>query len=205
VQLKYLIYLENSASTDGNGTLYYLNLFQNHKDEGLNWRKTLNTPQTYYHMIEIERKFLVKNDSFKTAAFRQNHIAQGYLSSVPERTVRVRLKADKGYLTIKGLTNATGMSRFEWEKEIPVDEAKSLLLLCEKGSIDKTRYEVKVGKHIYEVDEFYGGNQGLIIAEVELQSEEETFEKPDWLGQEVTNDKRYYNSNLSVKPYTSWQ
>jgi adenylate cyclase len=205
VQLKYLIYLESSASTDGNGTLYYLNLFQNHKDEGLNWRKTLNTPQTWNNMIEIERKFLVKNDSFKTAAFSQNHIAQGYLSSVPERTVRVRLKADKGYLTIKGLTNATGMSRFEWEKEIPVDEAKSLLLLCEKRSIDKTRYEVKVGKHIYEVDEFYGGNQGLIIAEVELQSEEETFEKPDWLGQEVTNDKRYYNSNLSVKPYTSWQ
>ena len=156
-------------------------------------------------MIEIERKFLVKNDSFKTAAFAQNRIAQGYLSSVPERTVRVRIKGEKGYLTIKGITNETGMSRFEWEKEIPVDEAKNLLLLCKKGVIDKTRYEVKMGKHTYEVDEFYGENEGLIIAEIELQSEEETFDKPNWLGQEVTNDQRYYNSNLSVNPYTKWQ
>lgn len=156
-------------------------------------------------MIEIERKFLVKNDSFKAAAFAKNRIAQGYLSSNPERTVRVRIKADKGYLTIKGLTNETGMSRFEWEKEIPVDEAKSLLLLCEKGVIDKTRYQIKVDKHIYEVDEFYGENEGLVIAEIELQSEAENFEKPSWLGQEVTNDKCYYNSNLSVNPYTNWQ
>jgi adenylate cyclase len=156
-------------------------------------------------MIEIERKFLVKNDSFKAEAFTHNRIAQGYLSSVPERTVRVRIKAAKGYLTIKGLTNETGMSRFEWEKEIPIDEAKSLLLLCEKGTIDKTRYEVQVGKHIYEVDEFYGDNKGLIIAEIELQSEEEAFEKPDWLGQEVTSDKRYYNSYLSINPYTNWR
>jgi adenylate cyclase len=156
-------------------------------------------------MIEIERKFLVKNHSFKTDAFTQNLVAQGYLSSLPERTVRVRIKANKGYLTIKGMTNETGMSRFEWEKEIPVDEAKSLILLCEKGTIDKTRYEVKVGSHIYEVDEFYGENQGLIIAEIELQSEEEAFEKPDWLGQEVTNDKRYYNSYLSLHPYKNWE
>jgi adenylate cyclase len=156
-------------------------------------------------MIEIERKFLVKNHSFKTDAFTQNLVAQGYLSSLPERTVRVRIKANKGYLTIKGMTNETGMSRFEWEKEIPGDEAKSLILLCEKGTIDKTRYEVKVGSHIYEVDEFYGENQGLIIAEIELQSEEEAFEKPDWLGQEVTNDKRYYNSYLSLHPYKNWE
>jgi adenylate cyclase len=156
-------------------------------------------------MIEIERKFLIKNHSFKTEAFTKNHIAQGYLSSLAERTVRVRIKANKGYLTIKGMTNETGMSRFEWEKEIPVDEAKSLLLLCEKGTIDKTRYEVQVGNHTYEVDEFYGENQGLIIAEIELQSEEEAFEKPDWLGQEVTNDKRYYNSYLSLNPYINWQ
>ncbi|SDW19291.1 CYTH domain-containing protein [Flavobacterium degerlachei] len=155
-------------------------------------------------MIEIERKFLVKNDTFKAAAFKQNRIAQGYLSSVPERTVRVRIKADKGYLTIKGITNETGMSRFEWEKEIPADEAKSLLLLCEKGVIDKTRYEVKIGKHTYEVDEFYGENEGLIIAEIELQSETETFEQPNWLGQEVTNDKRYFNSNLCTNPYKKW-
>lgn len=155
-------------------------------------------------MIEIERKFLVKDDSFKTAAFKQNRIAQGYLSSVPERTVRVRIKADKGFLTIKGITNETGMSRFEWEKEIPADEARSLLQLCEKGVIEKTRYEVKVGQHIYEVDEFYGENEGLTIAEIELQSETENFEKPNWLGQEVTNDKRYYNSNLSVHPFRNW-
>lgn len=156
-------------------------------------------------MIEIERKFLVKDDSFKKAAFKQNRIAQGYLSSVPERTVRVRIKADKGFLTIKGITNETGMSRFEWEKEIPVDEARSLLQLCEKGVIEKTRYEVKVGQHIYEIDEFYGENEGLTIAEIELQSETESFEKPNWLGQEVTKDERYYNSNLSVNPFRNWK
>ncbi|EIA10137.1 CYTH domain-containing protein [Flavobacterium frigoris] len=156
-------------------------------------------------MIEIERKFLVKDNSFKSAAFNQNRIAQGYLNSDPERTVRIRIKGNQGYITIKGISNETGMSRFEWEKEIPFDEAKSLLLLCEKGVIDKTRFEVKIGNHTYEVDEFYGENKGLIIAEIELQSETETFEKPHWLGQEVTNDKLYYNSNLSMNPYTKWQ
>ena len=155
-------------------------------------------------MIEIERKFLVTNDSFKTAAFSQNHIAQGYLSSVPERTVRVRIKGDKGYLTIKGISNDSGMSRFEWEKEIPVGEAKELLLLCEKGVIDKTRFEIKLGNHIFEVDEFYGDNEGLIVAEIELKSEMETFEKPNWLGEEVTNITRYYNSYLSTNPYKNW-
>lgn len=155
-------------------------------------------------MIEIERKFLVTSNSFKTEAFVQNRIAQGYLSSVPERTVRVRVKGDKGYLTIKGASNETGLSRFEWEKEIPVDDTKKLLLLCEKGVIDKTRFEVKLGKHIYEVDEFYGENEGLIIAEIELESENETFEKPLWLGEEVTNDNRYYNAYLSSHPFTKW-
>lgn len=155
-------------------------------------------------MIEIERKFLVTDDSFKTAAFSQNHIAQGYLSSVPERTVRVRIKGDKGYLTIKGISNDSGMSRFEWEKEIPVGEAKELLLLCEKGVIDKTRFEIKLGNHIFEVDEFYGDNEGLIVAEIELKSEMETFEKPNWLGEEVTNITRYYNSYLSTNPYKNW-
>ncbi|WP_338646918.1 CYTH domain-containing protein [Flavobacterium sp. KS-LB2] len=155
-------------------------------------------------MIEIERKFLVTNDSFKTAAFSQNHIAQGYLSSVPERTVRVRIKGDKGYLTIKGISNDSGMSRFEWEKEISVTEAKELLLLCEKGVIDKTRFEIKLGNHIFEVDEFYGDNEGLIVAEIELKSEMETFEKPNWLGEEVTNITRYYNSYLSTNPYKNW-
>ena len=155
-------------------------------------------------MIEIERKFLVTSEAFKKEAFAQNRIAQGYLSSVPERTVRVRIKGDKGFLTIKGASNETGLSRFEWEKEIPVDEATALLKLCEKGIIDKTRFEVKIGNHIFEVDEFYGENEGLIIAEVELKSETETFEKPVWLGKEVTNDIRYYNSYLSKNPFTNW-
>lgn len=155
-------------------------------------------------MLEIERKFLVTSDSYKKEAFSKKRIIQGYLSSNPERTVRVRIKENKAYLTIKGSSNASGMSRFEWEKEIAVDEAKNLLLLCEKGVIDKTRFEVKVGVHTYEVDEFYGENKGLEMAEIELKSETEEFEKPDWLGKEVTNDKRYYNSYLSKNPFQNW-
>ena len=155
-------------------------------------------------MIEIERKFLVNSDAFKNDALRKNHIAQGYLNSTPERTVRVRIKGDTGYLTIKGKSNETGLSRFEWEKEIPLEEAKALLLLCEKGIIEKNRYEVQVGKHLFEVDEFFGENEGLLLAEVELQSESELFEKPNWLGDEVTQDQRYYNSYISNHPFTSW-
>ncbi len=155
-------------------------------------------------MIEIERKFLVNSDAFKKDALRKNHIAQGYLNSAPERAVRVRIKGDTGYLTIKGKSNETGLSRFEWEKEIPLAEAKALLLLCEKGIIEKNRYEVLVGKHLFEVDEFFGENEGLLLAEVELQSESEFFEKPDWLGDEVTQDQRYYNSYISNHPFTSW-
>lgn len=155
-------------------------------------------------MIEIERKFLVNSYAFKNDALRKNHIAQGYLNSTPERTVRVRIKGDTGYLTIKGKSNETGLSRFEWEKEIPLEEAKALLLLCEKGIIEKNRYEVPVGKHLFEVDEFLGENEGLLIAEVELQSESEFFEKPHWLGDEVTQDQRYYNSYLSQHPFISW-
>ncbi|MES2573438.1 MAG: CYTH domain-containing protein [Bacteroidota bacterium] len=155
-------------------------------------------------MIEIERKFLVTSDTFKTEAFTQSNVAQGYLSSVPDRTVRVRIKGDKGFLTIKGNSNESGLSRFEWEKEILVEEAKELLKLCEKGVIDKTRFEIKIGNHIFEVDEFYGENEGLIMAEIELNSETEIFEKPNWLGVEVTNDNRYYNSYLSRNPYKNW-
>jgi len=155
-------------------------------------------------MLEIERKFLVTSDAFKKEAFTQNRIAQGYLSTVPERTVRVRIKGDKAFLTIKGASNESGLSRFEWEKEIPVDEATALLKLCEKGVIDKTRFEVKKGNHIFEVDEFYGENEGLIVAEIELKSETETFESPSWLGKEVTNDNRYYNSFLSKNSYKNW-
>jgi adenylate cyclase len=155
-------------------------------------------------MIEIERKFLVNSDAFKTDSFSQNRIKQGYLSSVPERTVRVRIKGDRGYITVKGGSNQTGLSRFEWEKEIPIEDAETLLLLCEKGIIDKTRFEVKVGKHTFEVDEFYGNNEGLTVAEIELESESETFTKPNWLGIEVTNDNRYYNSSLSNNPFKNW-
>ncbi len=155
-------------------------------------------------MIEIERKFLTTSEAFKKEAFVENRITQGYLSSVPERTVRVRIKGNKALLTIKGASNESGLSRFEWEKEIPVEEATALLNLCEKGVVDKTRFEVKVGNHIFEIDEFYGENTGLIVAEVELKSENETFEKPIWLGKEVTNDNRYYNSNLSKNPFANW-
>lgn len=156
-------------------------------------------------MIEIERKFLVKSNDFKEVAFTQHKIAQGYLSSIPERTVRVRIKGQKGFITIKGISNQGGMSRFEWENEIPLDEAQELLKLCEKGKIEKTRYEVKIGKHIVEVDEFYGENEGLIMAEIELESEDEVFEKPEWLGVEVTSDTRYYNAYLSKNPFKDWE
>jgi adenylate cyclase len=155
-------------------------------------------------MIEIERKFLVNDDSFKAFAFTHNHIAQGYLNSAPERTVRVRIKGKKGFLTVKGISNETGTTRFEWEKEIPLDEVQKLLPLCEKGAIDKTRFEIKITNHIFEVDEFHGENQGLIVAEIELKSENELFEKPDWLGKEVTGDARYYNSYLSKNPFKNW-
>jgi len=155
-------------------------------------------------MMEIERKFLITSDTFKAVAFQQTRITQGYLSSVPDRTVRVRIKGEKGFLTIKGASNESGLSRFEWEKEIPIEEAKDLLLLCEKGIIDKNRFEVKVGNHIFEIDEFYGENKGLIIAEIELKNENEFFEKPLWLGQEVTNEIRYYNSYLSKNPFADW-
>ena len=155
-------------------------------------------------MIEIERKFLTTSEAFKKEAFAQNRIIQGYLCALPERTVRVRVKGDKGFLTIKGASNESGLSRFEWEKEIALAEALELLKLCEKGTIDKTRYEIKVGNHIFEVDEFYGENKGLILAEIELNFEKEPFVKPNWLGQEVTNDSRYYNSYLSKNPFASW-
>lgn len=155
-------------------------------------------------MIEIERKFLVQSEEFKAISFAKNEISQGYLNSNPERTVRVRIKGNQGYLTIKGKGNETGMSRLEWEMEIPVDEAKMLLNLCESGVISKMRYEVKFGNHVYEVDEFFGENEGLVLAEIELKSEQEAFEKPDWLGEEVTNNEKYYNSYLSKNPFKNW-
>ena len=153
---------------------------------------------------EIEKKFLVISDAFKQEATRATRITQGYLSSVPERTVRVRTKGAKAFITIKGIGNESGATRFEWEKEIAVNEADALLQLCEPGIIDKTRYEVKSGNHVFEVDVFHGANEGLVVAEVELESEDDHFEKPSWLGNEVTGDVRYYNAMLMKHPYSSW-
>ena len=152
---------------------------------------------------EIERKFLVKG-KFKPEVFKSTRITQGYLSSVPERTVRVRIKGEQGFLTIKGKGTHSGISRDEWEKEIPLNEAEELLQLCEPGVIDKTRYLVKAGEHTFEVDEFHGENEGLIMAEIELKTENENFIKPAWLDKEVTGDDRYYNAMLTKHPYTKW-
>jgi adenylate cyclase len=156
-------------------------------------------------MIEIERKFLVRSDAYKLHATAKHHIAQGYLNSHPERTVRIRIMGEIGFLTIKGKGNETGTTRLEWETELSLMDAKPLLAICEAGIIDKMRYEIPAGKHVFEVDEFNRDNQGLVIAEIELASEDEAFEKPDWLGQEVTNDFRYYNAYLSKNPFKSWQ
>lgn len=152
---------------------------------------------------EIERKFLVKGD-FKPFSHKQTRITQGYLSSVPERTVRVRTKGEKGFITIKGIGSQSGASRYEWEKEIPAEEVNELLKICEPGVIDKVRHLVTAGNHTFEVDEFFGENEGLVVAEVELSSEDETFDKPDWLAEEVTGDVRYYNSMLMKNPFKSW-
>jgi len=151
---------------------------------------------------EIERKFLTKNDHFKKSATKNIRIQQGYLSSHPERVVRVRITNQKAFLTIKGKGK---ISRHEWEKEIGLEEAKELLKICEPGIIDKTRFLVPVGKHVFEVDEFYGENQGLIVAEIELNSESESFEKPEWLGEEVSGIQKYYNASLKDHPFSSWK
>ena len=155
-------------------------------------------------MIEIERKFLVKDNSYKAEAFKSTRIIQGFLNTHKERTVRVRLKGDEGFLTVKGASGTNGLSRFEWEKDIPKEEAEALLKLCEPGIIDKTRYEVKAGNHTFEIDEFHADNDGLVVAEVELNTENETFEKPNWLDREVTGVIKYYNSQLSKHPFKTW-
>lgn len=153
---------------------------------------------------EIERKFLVKNDAFKKESFNQTKIVQGFLSTVPERTVRIRIKGDKGFITVKGIGNESGTSRYEWEKEISIQDATDLLKISEPGVIDKTRFNVKSGEHTFEVDEFYGENDGLTVAEVELSAEDENFNKPSWLGEEVTGQVKYYNSMLMKNPYKNW-
>jgi len=153
--------------------------------------------------LEIERKFLIKGD-YKKHAVKSLTIKQGYISTVHGITVRVRLKDKKGYLTIKGSTGESGLSRYEWEKEIAYEEADELLRLCDSGIIDKTRYIIPAGNYTWEVDEFHGENEGLFIAEIELKSESDTFSVPDWLGQEVTGDLRYYNSYIAKNPFTRW-
>lgn len=154
--------------------------------------------------LEIERKFLVLDDSYKALATSSTHIKQGYICSDRGRTVRVRIRGHQAFLTIKGPSLDEGLSRYEFEKEITVEEAEQLFRLCEPGVIDKRRYLVPVGKHVFEVDEFYGDNGGLIVAEVELGSVDESFERPDFLGLEVTGDRRYYNSMLTRYPYNTW-
>lgn len=154
--------------------------------------------------LEIERKFLVADDSYKSMAFHSDRIAQGYLCREGGNSARVRVRGDKGYITIKGPSMDGGISRFEWEKEIPAGEAWELLNLCHGGIIDKIRYLVKCGKHTFEVDEFYGDNEGLVMAEVELESPDEEFERPLFLGKEVTGDRRYYNSSLTRFPFKCW-
>ena len=154
--------------------------------------------------IEIERKFLIKSNEFKIESHKNSLIKQGFLNSNKNRTIRIRISDEKGFITIKGISNESGISRYEWEREIPINEAEQLLLLCEKGVIEKIRYFIKHGSHIFEVDEFLKKNNGLVIAEIELANENEFFHKPSWLGKEVTGITKYYNSNLSKNPYANW-
>ena len=154
--------------------------------------------------LEIERKFLVTNSDYQNLSFQKKYIQQGFLNSDKNRVVRIRIIDDKGFLTIKGVTNHNSVTRYEWEKEISFDEAKELMKLTEEGIIEKYRYYHKVNNHIFEIDEFLGNNKGLIIAEVELENENETFEKPHYLGEEVSQDEKYFNSNLSKHPFKNW-
>lgn len=153
---------------------------------------------------EIERKFLVNSDAYKAASFSNSRITQAYLATNPSATVRVRINEEKAFITIKGKSNESGTTRFEWEKEIPVEEAKELLQLCTSVVIDKIRYKVNFNGFIYEVDEFFGDNAGLVVAEIELNHEDDAFEKPVWLGQEVTGDTKYYNAVLVKHPFGKW-
>ena len=153
---------------------------------------------------EIERKFLVADDSYRRLAYKKSRIEQGYICSARGKTVRIRIRDDKGYITIKGPSNASGTSRYEWEQEIPLGDAEELMALCEPGRIEKVRYLVDFANHTFEVDEFHGENEGLIVAEVELESEAEQVEFPSFVGEEVTGQTKYYNSFLMKQPYTMW-
>lgn len=154
--------------------------------------------------MEIERKFLITEPDWKRylGGVSPEEIRQGYLNAEPERTVRVRLKDQQGYLTIKGKTK--GISRSEFEYLIPADDARDLLLMCKGPLIEKNRYSIKIGSQTWEIDEFFGDNSGLIIAEAELTSEDQQLSPPPWIGEDVTHDRRYYNSNLATNPYKDW-
>ena len=155
-------------------------------------------------MLEIERKFLVLDDSYKQLSYGSFHIVQGYICSERGRTVRVRIRDDRAYLTIKGPSENGGLTRYEFELEIPLEDGRQMMQLCEPGIIDKTRWLVKSGNHTFEVDEFHGANEGLVVAEVELANEDEPFKKPHFIGKEVTGDRRYYNSQLRLCPFQKW-
>lgn len=152
--------------------------------------------------IEIERKFLLATEEWRNQINKQTIIKQGYLNSHPERTTRIRIKGEKGFFTVKGKSN--GNSRLEFEYEIPLSDAEVLLQLCEKPIIEKTRFEIYLDNHTWEIDEFEGENKGLVVAEIELQSEDELFTKPNWLGKEVSDQSKYFNSSLIKNPFSRW-
>tara|TARA_B100000780_G_C20993633_1_gene397407 strand:+ start:75 stop:566 length:492 start_codon:yes stop_codon:yes gene_type:complete len=154
--------------------------------------------------LEIERKFLIRNQEFKKVCFQKKHIIQGFLNSDKNRVVRVRIIDNKAFLTIKGISDESGTTRFEWEKEILLKDAKELMTLCENEIIEKYRYYHEFGEVIFEIDEFLGNNEGLVIAEIELENKNENFLKPNYLGTEVTNEEKYYNSSLSKNPFKNW-
>lgn len=155
--------------------------------------------------LEIERKFIVTGE-FKSLSTNCTHIQQGYIASGKGRTVRVRIRDEKGYLTIKGPSGKAGISRYEFEKEIPLEDARDLMAICEPGIIDKHRYLVPAEDgHVWEVDEFHGDNDGLIMAELEMKSENEPYVRPAFIGREVTGDRRFYNSHMRLNPYKLWR
>ncbi len=154
--------------------------------------------------MEIERKFIVTGE-WKHLATSKTHIEQGYFDTAPGRTVRIRIRDDKAYLTIKGPSADGGLSRYEFETEIPLDDAHELMKLCRPGRIDKTRWLVPNGRHTIEVDEFHGDNDGLIMAEIELSAPDEPYDRPPFLGQEVTGDPRFYNKSLMTRPFCLWR
>ncbi|TXK72597.1 CYTH domain-containing protein [Mesonia sp. HuA40] len=155
-------------------------------------------------MHEIERKFLVKNSRYKALAFERKYTIQAYLNTHPERSVRIRIQEQKAWITVKGKSDEKGLSRFEWEQSIAVADAEKLLKICEPGKIEKYRYYVKFEGQVFEVDEFLGENSGLVVAEAELENINQPLALPDWIGEEVTGNKAYYNASLMKLPFINW-